>query len=68
MEVQTTWTHTYGCHFPLSYTRVLDPEKVLFATVIVESDTSIVLLVHLVGVVESHACLQSRNPSCAMKG
>ena len=68
MVVQTTWMHTYGCYFPLSYTFVLDPKKIFFTAGIVKSEISISLLVHLEGVVESHLYLQSQNPSCTMWG
>ena len=33
----------YRCYFPLSYTPTLDPKKVFFATVIVKSETGILL-------------------------
>lgn len=65
IEVQTTWMHTYGCYFIVIH--VLDPKRIFFTTVIVKSETSICLLVHLVEVVDLHSHLQSWNPLCTMK-
>ena len=44
-----------------------DPKKIFFTTVIVKSETSIILHVYLVGVVESHSYLEFKNLSFTMK-
>lgn len=56
IEVQTTWMHTYGSYFVVII-HVLDPKRIFFTTVIVKSETSICLLVHLVEVVDLHSYL-----------
>ena len=40
-----------GCYVPLSYAHTLYSKGIFFVTVIVENETSILSLVHLLGVV-----------------